>query len=107
MTNDQIQKFGEIQYLRGRLDELFKAYPTITNMERSRKIDQRIEKYLQKLKNIDDISYCFFQTELKTRNKSKEKSKKDIKSLLEEILDTENIENSGLKDKILKKIDSY
>ena len=107
MTNDQIQKFGEIQYLRGRLDELFKAYPTITNMERSRKIDQRIEKYLQKLKNIDEISYCLYQTELKTRNKSKERSKKEIKSLLEEILNTEKIKNSGLKEKILKKIDSY
>lgn len=107
MTNENIQKFGEIQYLRGRLDELFKAYPTITNMERSRKIDQRIEKYLQKLKNVDEISYFLYQTELKTRNKSKERSKKEIKALLEEILDTENIENSGLKDKILKKIDSY
>lgn len=107
MEDKLILKYGEIQYLRGRLDELFKAYPTITNMERSRKIDQRIEKYLQKLRKVDEISYFLYQTELKTRNKSKERSKKEIKSLLEEILNTENIKNSGLKEKILKKIDSY
>ena len=107
MEDKFILKYGEIQYLRGRLDELFKAYPTITNMERSRKIDQRIEKYLQKLRKADEISYFLYQTELKTRNKSKERSKKEIKSLLEEILNTENIKNSGLKEKILKKIDSY
>jgi len=107
MEDKFILKYGEIQYLRGRLDELFKAYPTITNMERSRKIDQRIEKYLQKLRKVDEISYFLYQTELKTRNKSKERSKKEIKSLLEEILNTENIKNSGLKEKILKKIDSY
>ena len=107
MEDKLILKYGEIQYLRGRLDELFKAYPTITNMERSRKIDQRIEKYLQKLRKADEISYFLYQTELKTRNKSKERSKKEIKSLLEEILNTENIKNSGLKEKILKKIDSY
>ena len=50
MTDFEIQKFGEIQYLKGRLDELHKAYPTITNMERSRKLDGRISKYYKKLK---------------------------------------------------------
>ena len=45
MTNSEIQKFGEIQYLKGRLDELHKALPNISNMERRRIIDQRIEKY--------------------------------------------------------------
>jgi len=33
MTEQEILKFGEIQYLKGRLDELYKAIPTVTNME--------------------------------------------------------------------------
>ena len=49
MTDQEIIKYGEIQYLKGRLDELFKALPTVYNMDRQRKLDQRIEKYLQKL----------------------------------------------------------
>ena len=46
MTEEEILKFGEIQYLKGRLDELYKAIPNITNMDRRRKLDQRIEKYI-------------------------------------------------------------
>ena len=45
MTEKEIHRFGEIQYLKGRLDELNKAIPTITNLNRQRKLDQRIEKY--------------------------------------------------------------
>jgi hypothetical protein len=48
MTNQEILKFGEIQYLKGRLDELYKALPTITNLDRRRRIDQRIEKYINR-----------------------------------------------------------
>ena len=33
MTNEEIHKLGEIQYLKGRLDELHKAIQTITNLE--------------------------------------------------------------------------
>ena len=57
MTNEEIHKLGEIQYLKGRLDELHKAIQTITNLERQRKVDQRIEKYLGKLKKVDEVSY--------------------------------------------------
>ena len=32
MTDQEITKYGEIQYLKGRLDELHKALPTITNL---------------------------------------------------------------------------
>ena len=48
MTEKEIYKFGEIQYLKGRLDELHKALPTISNIGRKRKLDQRIEKYFLK-----------------------------------------------------------
>ena len=82
MTNEEIHKFGEIQYLKGRLDELHKAIQTITNLERQRKVDQRIEKYLGKLKKVDEVSYFLYMVELKTNLKSKKRSKKDIKSLL-------------------------
>ena len=107
MTNEEIHKFGEIQYLKGRLDELHKAIQTITNLERQRKIDQRIEKYLGKLKKVDEVSYFLYMVELKTRLKSKKRSKKDIKSLLEEVLGVENGINDDLKQKILNKLESY
>jgi len=106
MTDKEILKYGEIQYLRGRLDELFKALPTISDLSRSRKLDQRIEKYLQKLKNVDELSFHLYQVELKSRQKSKERSKKEIKELLEEITETENI-SEELLDKIKKQIDKY
>jgi hypothetical protein len=107
MTSEEIHKFGEIQYLKGRLDELHKAILSITNLDRQRKVDQRIEKYLNKLKKVDEVSYFLYMVELKTRIKSKKRSKKDIKSLLEEVLKVENGINDVLKQKILNKLDSY
>ena len=72
MTEQDIIKYGEIQYLKGRLDELHKAFPTVTNMERSRKLDQRITKYFKKLKEVDEIAYHLYEVELWTRQKYKE-----------------------------------
>jgi len=106
MTDKEILKFGETQYLKGRLDELFKSFDILIDVYGSRKLDQRIEKYLQKLKNVDEISFHLYQVELKTRRKSKERSKKEIKELLEEITETENI-SEELLDKIKKQIDKY
>lgn len=107
MTKEDIHKFGEVQYLKGRLDELHKALPTVSNMNRQRKLDQRVEKYLQKLKKIDEVSYYLYEIELKNRVKSKERSKKEIKLLLEEVLESENTINDDLREKILKKLESY
>ena len=107
MTEQEILKFGEIQYLKGRLDELYKAIPTITNMERRRKLDQRIEKYLQKLRKVDEVGYHLYQVELVNRQRSKEKSKNEIKDLLEQILTNENIMNEDILDRIKKQIDLY
>ena len=89
MTDKEISKFGEIQYLKGRLDELFKSFDVMIDVYGSRKLDQRIEKYLTKLRNVDEVSFHQYQVELKTRRKSKERSKKDIKNLLEEVLTVE------------------
>jgi F420-0:gamma-glutamyl ligase-like protein len=106
MTDKDILKYGEIQYLKGRLDELFKALPTVSDLSRGRKLDQRVEKYLHKLKNVDEVAYYSYQVELKTRQKSKERSKKEIKELLEEVSESENI-SEELLEKIKKQIDKY
>jgi hypothetical protein len=106
MTKEQILKYGEIQYLKGRLDELFKSFPEMMDVYGSRKLDQRIEKYIQKLKNVDEVAYYLYEVELKTTRKAKERSKKDIKVLLEEVLSVENI-SEELLEKIKKQIDRY
>jgi hypothetical protein len=106
MEKLDILKYGEIQYLKGRLDELFKAIPTVYDLSRSRKLDQRVEKYLQKLKNVDEVSYYLYQVELKSRQKSKDRSKKEIKTLLEEVLSVENM-SEELLEKIKKQINKY
>jgi hypothetical protein len=107
MTQQEILKYGEIQYLKGRLDELFKIDLTTLDLPDSRRLDQRIEKYLQKLKTVDEISFYIYHTELKTRGKSKERSKRDIKDLLEQILINENIVNEDILERIKKQIDTY
>lgn len=106
MTQQEILKFGEIQYLMGRLDELNKALPTITNLERKRNLDQRIEKYLNKLKRVDEVTFNLYQVMLINRHKSKEKSKKEIKYLLEEIIKDENTFSEEVLLRIKNKINS-
>ena len=105
MDEHSIQKYGEIQYLKGRLDELHKAFPTVYNLERSRRLDARIQKYYDKLKSVDEIAYHLYLVEINTRRKSKERSKKDMKSLLEEVLVT--IKDGELKTRILQQIEKY
>jgi hypothetical protein len=105
MTYEEILKYGEIQYLKGRLDELNKTYTPGVVSTNNRIIDSRISKYEDKLKNTDEISFYLYQTELKNRNYSKEKSKKQIKNLLQDILS--HIENEELKNQIIKQIKKY
>ena len=107
MTTVEIQKFGEIQYLKGRLDELHKALPNVTSMEKSRRLDQRVEKYFNKLREVDEVAYHLYQVELRNRLRAKEKSKEEMKALLEEIISSENLHESELKDRILHKINTY
>lgn len=106
MTDQDILKFGEIQYLKGRLDELYKAIPTITNMERRRKLDQRIEKYITKLKKVDEVAYRLYEVELIATTRVKNKGKQDIKDLLQQILINENIMNEDILKRINDKIES-
>jgi biopolymer transport protein ExbB/TolQ len=107
MTSIEIQKFGEIQYLKGRLDELHKALPNVTSMEKSRRLDQRVEKYFNKLREVDEVAYHLYQVELRNRLRAKEKSKEEMKDLLEEIINSENLQDTELKERILNKINTY
>ena len=106
MTEQEILRFGEIQYLKGRLDELYKALPTITNLDRRRRIDQRIEKYINKLKRVDEVAYRLYEVDLIATTRVKNKGKQDIKDLLQQILINENIMNEDILQRINDKIES-
>ena len=106
MTEQEILRFGEIQYLKGRLDELYKALPTITNLDRRRRIDQRIEKYINKLKRVDEVAYRLYEVELIATTTVKNKGTQDIKDLLQQILINENIMNEDILKRINDKIES-
>ena len=105
MTEKDIMKYGEIQYLKGRLDELHKAFPTVTNIERSRKLDARIQKYFDKLKAVDEVAYHLYLVELETRRQSKRKSQERIKEMLTETL--EHVVAEDLRDRIINQISKY
>ena len=106
MTEQEILKFGEIQYLKGRLDELYKAIPTVTNMERRRKLDKRIEKYITKLKKVDEVAYKLYEVELNATHRVKVKGKLETENLLKEILLTESITDEILIKKIKDKLET-
>tara|TARA_R110002167_G_scaffold320544_1_gene526370 strand:+ start:213 stop:551 length:339 start_codon:yes stop_codon:yes gene_type:complete len=72
-TQKEIMKYGEINYLRGRLDELHKAIQTITNLQRQRKVDARIVKYMEKLYRIDKVAYLQYNCEIGSRHRIKMK----------------------------------
>jgi len=105
MTEQEIHKLLEIQYLKGRIDELHKAIPTVSNLERKRKLDMRLDKYYNKLKNTDEIAYHLFQVETFNRMHSKRKSIEDIKDLLQEAY--EHIDDMVLKVRISEQLARY
>lgn len=105
MTEQEIHKLMEVQYLKGRLDELHKAHPTITNLERSRKIDQRISKYYNKLKNTSEEAYHLYQVERFNSKISKDKSKEFMKDLLERV--SLVIKDEGMLEELKKQINKY
>jgi len=105
MTEQELHKLLEIQYLKGRLDELHKAFPTIVDLDRSRKLDSRIEKYYTKLKNVDEIAYHLYQVEQHNQKVSKDKSKKYMKELLESIIP--QLGDVELLNKIKNQISKY
>ncbi len=105
MTEQELHKLMEIQYLKGRLDELHKAFPTVIDLHRSRKLDARIQKYYDKLKNTDEMAYHLYQVEQRNQQISKEKSKKFMKDLLEDIIP--QLGDAELIQKIKLQLDKY
>jgi uncharacterized radical SAM superfamily protein len=105
MTEQELHKLLEIQYLKGRLDELHKALPTITDLGRSRKLDVRLSKYYNKLKAVDEIAYHLYQVEHTNQTISKGKSKKFMKSLLEDLIP--HLTDNEVIQKVKQQISKY
>ncbi len=77
MTEQELHQLLEVQYLKGRLDELeYRAVPNTTNLQNSRKLDQRISKYYDKLKNTSELAYHLHMVE---RSNIKEAKRKVLK----------------------------
>jgi len=74
-------------------------------LHRQRKLDARLQKYYDKLKEIDEISYHLYLVEIYSRQKSKERSKNHLKALLQEVL--VNVGDPLLKEKIIAQIEKY
>jgi len=105
MTEAEIHTLLEVQYLKGRIDELHKALPTITNLERRRKLDIRLDKYYTKLKETDIVAYHLYQVEKVNRDHSKRKGVNQIQNLLNEIYD--KVEDPVLRIKIEDQLNRY
>jgi hypothetical protein len=105
MTTQEIEKYGEIQYLKGRLDELYKSYIPGQPSHTNRVVDARISKYENKLKNIDEVAFHLYQVERKNIRISKEKSKKIMEGLFNEILF--HIKDELVVEKIEEQIKRY
>lgn len=105
MTDKEIEKYGEIQYLKGRLDELYKGYVPGSSTHDSRMVDYRISKYEKKLKDLDEVSYHLHQVERKNIRFSKQKSKEKMEQLFNEILF--HVEDELVTEKIKEQIKKY
>ena len=105
MTHEQLKKLMEIQYLKGRLDELYKGYVAGSSTTDSRMVDYRISKYENKLKDLDEVVFHLHQVERTNVRMAKQKSKNKIKLLLQEILP--NIESERLIERIEKQLNNY
>ena len=105
MTPQEIDKLMEIQYLKGRLDELYKGYVPHNTSTSNRIVDSRISKYEDKLKSTDEIAFRLYMVEKQNRMYAKSKSKNRIKELLEEILPY--ITEEQLISKIEKQLNKY
>jgi len=105
MNTDFLHKFGEIQYLKGRIDELHKALPTVLDLSRKRKLDVRLEKYYNKLKETDEMAYHLYLVERENQLMSKRKSKKEMEELLNELM--KYIKEDELINKIQNQIEKY
>ena len=85
MDYKEIHKLMEIQYLTGRLDELYKGYVPNHTSTKGRTIDSRISKYEDKLMNLDPIAFHLYKVQHNNIKFSKRKSQAKISALLSTI----------------------
>ena len=105
MSEHEIEKYGEIQYLKGRLDELYKSYQPGNPSHTNRVVDARISKYEKKLKDLDEVAFHLYQVERKNIRFSKQKSKEKMEQLLNEILF--HVKDELVVEKIEEQIKKY
>jgi hypothetical protein len=88
MSEQELHVLMEVQYLKGRLDELeFKAKPHVFSLHKSRKLDVRIDKYYKKLKNTSELAYHLHMVERANVRASKVKLQKNMQELLTSVRD--------------------
>lgn len=105
MNEEFLHKFGEVQYLKGRIDELHKALPTVLDLNRKRKLDARLSKYYNKLKQTDTLAYHLYLVERENQLMSKQKSKKEMEELLKDVKNI--LTDTELIERIDKQIEKY
>lgn len=76
MTEKELLKLMEVQYLKGRLDELYKGYVPYSIETNNRIIDTRISKYENKLKQTDESAYIQYMLERENLKVLKNKNEK-------------------------------
>jgi len=76
MTEKEILKLMEVQYLKGRLDELYKGYVPYSIETNNRIIDTRISKYENKLKQTDESAYIQYRLERENLEIARKKHEK-------------------------------
>ena len=76
MTEKEILKLMEVQYLKGRLDELYKGYVPYSIETNNRIIDSRISKYENKLKQTDESAYIQYRLERENLEIARKKHEK-------------------------------
>lgn len=105
MDYKDILRFGEIQYLTGRLDELYKGYVPMSTSRDNRIVDSRISKYEDKLRSIDEVAFYLYVTEKRNKLFSKDRGKKEMKELLVKCL--EHINDEDVINEIKNQIEKY
>ena len=105
MDFKDIHKLAEIQYLTGRLDELYKGFVPGYNETNNRIIDTRISKYEDKLMNLDPIAFHLYKVQHTNITMAKKKSKQRVSSLLNDIKNILTDEGLNKHQKIVNRID--
>ena len=111
MDFNDIHKLAEIQYLTGRLDELYKGYVPNYNSTDNRTVDSRISKYEAKFLNLDSIAFHLYKVQHKNVTMAKKKSKQRIGNLLNDVknllVDEGVNKHQKMVDRIEEQLNTY